>query len=105
VFGHLKKYKRILVDSRDPIITGGDEVKAEQLATSFREECPDAVEEIDCNLPIPLVGELAITTFVDSDHAHDKVTQRFVVMTGVSKIVRPPNSPLRMYLKVAFLLI
>jgi len=28
-----------------------------------------------------------------------------VVTTGVSKIVRPPNSPLRMCLKVAFLLI
>jgi len=64
VFGYLKKHppKRILVDSRDPIITGGDEVKAKQLATSFCEECPDAVEEINCNLPMPLVGGLAITT-------------------------------------------
>jgi len=73
VFGYLKKYpnKRILVDSRDPIITGGDEVKAKQLAASFREEYPDVVEEIDCNLPMPLVEELAIKTFVDSYHAHD----------------------------------
>jgi hypothetical protein len=87
VFGYLKKYpnKRILVDSRDPIITGGDEVKAEQLAASFREEYPDAVEEIDCNLPVPLVGELAITTFVDSDHAHDKVTRRSI--TGIIILV------------------
>jgi len=76
VFGYLKKYpnKRILVDSRDLIITGGDEVKAEQLAASFHEEYPDTVEEIDCNLPMPLVEELAITTFVNSNHAHDKVT-------------------------------
>jgi len=86
-FRYLKKYpnKRILVDSRDPIITGGDEVKAEQLAASFCEEHPDAIEEIDCNLPMLLVEELAITTFVDSNHTHDKVTQWFI--TGVIILV------------------
>ena len=87
VFGYLKKHpnKRILVDSRDPIITGGDDVGADKLAASFREEYPDAAEEVDTNLPIPLVEELAITAFVDSDHAHDKITRRSI--TGIIVLV------------------
>ena len=52
---------------------------------SFKEEYPDAVEEIDANLPTPLVDELAITMFVDSDHAHDKVTRRSI--TGLIVLV------------------
>jgi hypothetical protein len=39
-------------------------------------EChPDAKEEIDKLLPEePLLDELAITAYVDSDHVHDKAT-------------------------------
>jgi len=40
-----------------------------------------------------------------SHNEPSKKRRVIVVMTGVSKIVRPPNSPLRMCLKVAFLLI
>ena len=86
-FGYLKKFpnKRIVVDSRDPIITGGDLSDYHKMLESFKEEYPDAVEEIDANLPTPLVDELAVTMFVDSDHAHDKVTRRSI--TGLIVLV------------------
>ena len=35
-------------------------------------------EEIDPRFPTPLSSELAITLFVDADHAHDKVTGRSI---------------------------
>ena len=83
VFGYLKKRpnRRVVMDSRDPIITGGDFDKADQLAAKLREDYPDAAELLDTDLPPPLVDEIAITAFVDSDHAHDKVTRRS--MTGI----------------------
>ena len=34
-----------------------------------------ACTQLDANLPTPLVGEISITVFVDSDHGHDKVTR------------------------------
>ena len=87
VFGYLKRFpnKRTVVDSRDPIITGGDLSDYNSILESFKEEYPDASEEIDANLPTPLVDELAITMFVDSDHAHDKVTRRSI--TGLIILV------------------
>ena len=39
---------------------------------------PDAAEELDANLPMPLMEEISITLFVDSDHEHDKVTRRSI---------------------------
>ena len=39
---------------------------------------PDAAEELDANLPTPLVEEISITVFVDSDHGHDKVRLRLI---------------------------
>jgi hypothetical protein len=45
-----------------------------ELAASY----PEAMEELDSNLPKPLVDEMCITALVDSDHAHDKVTQRSI---------------------------
>ena len=47
-------------------------------AKRFEEFYPDAVEEIDVKVPEPKVDELEITVFVDSDHAHDRLTQRSV---------------------------
>ena len=41
----------------------------------FKEEHLEDSEEIDLRIPPPLVDELAITVFVDSDHAHDKLTR------------------------------
>ena len=40
---------------------------------------PDSTEELDANLSTPLVGEISITVFVDSDHGHDKVTRRSIM--------------------------
>jgi hypothetical protein len=39
----------------------------------FKGMCPDAHKDIDQCLPNPLVDEISITDFVDSDHAHVKV--------------------------------
>ena len=87
VFGYLKKYKnrRVVVDSRDPILCGGKDALEKDYTELFKDFYPDASEELDANLPIPLVDELEITTFADSDHAHDKVTRRS--MTGLLILV------------------
>ena len=42
-------------------------------------------EEIDSKIPEPMIDELAITAFVDSDHAHDRVTMKS--MTGLLILV------------------
>ena len=51
----------------------------------FKEEYPEAVEDIDNYIPPPLVDDLAVTVFVNSDHAHDKVTRQSI--TGIIMIV------------------
>ena len=61
----------------------------------FKQEYPEAAEEIDPRLPPPLVDELAITVFVDSDHDHDKVTRRSI--TGL--IILVGRTPLFYYSK------
>ena len=77
--------KRIVVDSRDPIIIGGDLSCYYKRVEEFKEEYPEAVEEIDDYLPPQLVDELAITVFVDSNHTHDKVTRWSI--TGLIMLV------------------
>ena len=87
VFAYLKRRpnRRLVMDSRDPIITGGDCKTGDMMAERLQSDYPDAVEAIDANLPAALIDELAITVFVDSDHAHDKVTRRSV--TGIIILV------------------
>ena len=87
VFGYLKKYsnRRIVVDSRDPILEGGKDALEKDYTKIFKDNYPDSTEEIDAKIPIPLIDELEITTFVDSDHAHDKVTRRSI--TGIIIII------------------
>jgi hypothetical protein len=46
---------------------------------------PEAHEEIDTNAPAPLVKEMEITVFVDSDHAHDQATRKSI--TGIAVFV------------------
>ena len=93
VFGYLKNYpnKRTVVESRDPIVTWGDLSCNSKLVEDFKEECPEAVEDIDDYLPPPLVDELAIIVFVDSDHAHDKVTSwsitRVIMLVGRTPVL------------------
>eukprot|EP00957_Ditylum_brightwellii_P207211 15351993-Ditylum_brightwellii.AAC.1 len=74
VFGYLKKNKnhRVIVDSRDPIIKGDKNILGKDLSKTFQEFYPDTAEEIDCKIPVPMINEIEITAFVDSDHAHDK---------------------------------
>ena len=85
VFGYLKKKmnKRIIIDSRDPIIVrnGAEHLLDVDLTEKLEEFYPDSKEEIDEKVPEPLLDELKITAYVDSDHAHDKVTRRS--MTGL----------------------
>jgi hypothetical protein len=45
-----------------------------ELQKSYRDAC----EEVNVNVPEPLVDKLAITVFVDLDHAHDKITRRSI---------------------------
>ena len=67
-----------MVDSRDPILRGGEEALGKDFTQELGALYPDAAEELDANLPTPLVGEISITVFVNSDHGHDKVTRRSI---------------------------
>ena len=83
VFRYLKKKsnKRIIVDSRDPIVVqnGAKGLIDIDLGEKLFEHYPNAKEEIDEKLPDPLLDELAITAYVDSNHAHDKATHRSMI--------------------------
>jgi hypothetical protein len=81
-FGYLKKKpnKRYIIDSRDPKIVqnGAEHLVDVDLATAMKTHYPDSEELLDPATPKPLFDELAITAFVDSDHAHDKLTRRLI---------------------------
>ena len=80
VFGFLKKRsnRRFKIDSSEPIIEGGQEALDRDFVEEFKNNYPEASEEIDAKLPVPLFDEIAITVFVDSDHGHDKITRRSI---------------------------
>ena len=80
IFGYLKKYPnhRILVDFADPVIKGDMTTIKIDYVEAFRYFYPDAHEEIDVNIPAPRIDEMKIICFVDSDHAHNKVTRRSI---------------------------
>ena len=82
VFGYLKKRpnRRYVIDSRDPKIieTGAEDMLDEDLTESLKSLYPDSEEILDPASPEPLFDELKITAFVDSDHAHDKLTRRSI---------------------------
>jgi hypothetical protein len=71
----------VVVDSRDPICRGGKDALDLDFTKELASNCPDAFEEIDVNLLKTLVDEMEIAVFVDSDHAHDKVSRRSI--TGI----------------------
>ena len=83
IFAYLKSYPnvRTVVDSSDPIYEYGEEHLNANIQKKMEKFYPEASEEIDRRLPTPLYPELQTTVFVDSDHAHDKVTRRSV--TGI----------------------
>ena len=74
-----------MINSDDPIVIGGKDVLKLNFQDLLQSQYPDATEEIDTKVPKPLVPEMDITAFVDSDHAHDKVTRRSI--TGLLILV------------------
>jgi hypothetical protein len=82
VFGYLRKYKdlNIVIDSRDPILSEDCE-KMEMDWTNEYNDNDEDLEEIDPAHPALKGGELALTFYVDADHAHDRKTRRSV--TGI----------------------
>ena len=80
VFGFLKKRpnRRYVVNSRYPILRGGEEALRKAFTQELGDLYPDAAEELDANLPTPLVEDISITVFVDSDHGNDKLTRRSI---------------------------
>ena len=80
VFGYLKKFPnaRTVVDSRDPIYEYGQEHLTEDLSKNMKNIYPEALEEVDRQLPKALMPELSLTVFVDSDYAHNKITRQSV---------------------------
>ena len=71
ILGYLKKYsdKGYYIDSQAPKLN----VDYEELIPDFGNQYADFIEELDDKLPEPLMDELPITIFVDSNHGHDKV--------------------------------
>ena len=80
VFGSLKKRpnRRYVVNSRDQILRGGKEALVKDFTQELGALYTDDSEELDANLPMPLVREISITVFVNSDHGHNKVTRRSI---------------------------
>ena len=92
VFGYLKKHNNcwFIVDSRNPIICGGSDALQRDYGVIFKDFYPDAAEESDVAVPEPLIDEIQVTAFVDSDHAHDRVTRHsitgLVILLGRTSI-------------------
>jgi hypothetical protein len=75
-------------DCWDPIFENCETDFEKDDNVELEEMYPDAFfEEVDTNILLPEArfDELAITIFIDSDHAQDKVTKRFV--TGLLILV------------------
>ena len=71
---------RYVVNSRDPILRGGEEALEKDFTQDLGALYPDTAEELDANLLIPLVEEISINVFVDSDHGQYKVTRRSITV-------------------------
>jgi len=89
-FGYLRAWchGKILIDIEDPPIRKGVKKTSGQ---NWSEMYPDAVEDIPKDMPIPKGKPVTLTTFVDADHAHDKVTRRSV--SGILMLIN--NMPLQ----------
>ena len=92
ILGYLKKYpkKGYVIDPRTPITN----IKFQDLIPDFGNQY-DMKEEIDDKLPEPLMDELDVTIFVDSNHGHDLVTGKSI--TGV--IIFVGRTPVKSYSK------
>ena len=79
IIGYLKKYpkKGYVIDPREPISIE----KYSDVIPDFGNQYEKFEEEIDEKIPKPLMKELDINIFVDSNHGHDLVTGKSI--TGV----------------------
>eukprot|EP00957_Ditylum_brightwellii_P090775 6912663-Ditylum_brightwellii.AAC.1 len=81
-FGYLKKKpnRMIRIDHRDQaVVKNGAEDQLEvDLLAKMRKHYPESEESIDDQLPKTFFDELTVTAYVDSDHAHDKLTRRSI---------------------------
>ena len=76
---------RILIDTSVPLS------KLTNEEANWREQYPDAEEELPPNMPLPRGRPVRITAYVDADHAHNLVTRRSV--SGV--VIFLNNTPVR----------
>ena len=89
VWGYLQRYIKgtILIDVSQPPVKSQVKLTKEQ---NWSEVYPDAVEDIPKDMPDSLGQPATITTYVDADHARDKVTCRSV--TGILMLLN--NTPI-----------
>eukprot|EP00957_Ditylum_brightwellii_P191068 14548167-Ditylum_brightwellii.AAC.1 len=59
-------------EDRDPILEGGVDALKKDYTEVFKDFYPDPVKELDAKLSLPLIDEMEVTVFVNSDHAHNK---------------------------------
>eukprot|EP00957_Ditylum_brightwellii_P189350 14412501-Ditylum_brightwellii.AAC.1 len=66
-----------MIDHRDSaVVKNGAEGQLEvDLLAKMREHYPEAEDSIDDQLPKAFFDEIAITAYIDSDHAHNKLTR------------------------------
>ena len=96
VFGYLKGKPnlQLICDSRDPLFQDEGGALDIDYTELLKDQYPWAREEVDANIPTPLIEEITITCFVDSDHSHDTVTRRSI--TGSPCFI--PKQTTRCYL-------
>ena len=86
---------RYMVDSREPILRGGEEALGKDFTQELGALYPDAAKELDANLPTPLVGEISIT---------DSLLLKFplvaVVCFGVTLVVSTPKGKHGLFIMV-----
>ena len=85
ILGYLKKYPKrgIFIDSDDPTHINEMEVVKPNFGNQYCEF--DEANEMDNKFPEPLMDEIGMTIFVDSNHGHDKVTGKSI--TGIISLL------------------
>jgi len=93
IIGYLKKYpkKGYIIDPRNPISFE----KYSDVIPDFGNQYDNFEEEIDEKIPKPIMKELDVTIFVDSNHGHDLVTGKSI--TGV--IIFVGRTPIKYFSK------
>ena len=76
MFGFLKKCRKrgIVVNQAEPTLAG----ELETIKPDFGNQCCKFNEDIDCKFPEPLMHEIGIITFVDSNYGNCKVAGKLI---------------------------